>query len=91
MLSSQAKEVLCVFHGFKIHKPEINEACVFVVIITMLCLALNFKLPSPMVWFLIAAFSIAGAVFDAIPPEKPLRTLLIGLITGAILAFIATL
>lgn len=90
MLPLKNKEPLTVKHGITLHKPEINEACIVGGIIIVICLALNFRFPSPVVWSLIAIVSTACAVFDVIPPEKPLRTLLIGVILGASLAFIAT-
>lgn len=91
MVSAQEKEVLCTFYGFNIHKPEVNEACIFGAIIIMLCIGLNFRLPAPFAWSLIAIVSSGCAAFDVVPSEKPLRTLLIGLIAGAALAFVTTL
>jgi len=91
MLPLKEKELIAVHYGLTIHRPEVNEACIFGAVIAVVCIALNFRFPSPVLWSLIAVVSICAAVFDLIPPEKPLRTLLVSLVLGAILAFIATL
>lgn len=91
MLPLKEKELLAVHYGLTIHKPDVNEACILGAIIAVICIALNFRFPSPVLWSLIAVVSVCAAVFDLIPPEKPLRTVLASLLIGAGLAFIATL
>lgn len=91
MLFNKEKELLFVHYGLTFHKPEANEALILGGVIAVICIALNFRFPSPVLWSLIAVVSICSAVFDLVPPQKPLRTLLISLIAGAGLAFVATL
>lgn len=91
MLPLKDKELLFVRYGFTVHRPDVQEACIIGAIIALICCALNFRYPFPMVWSLVAIASIGAATFDLIPAYKPLRTLLIGLVIGASLAFVATL
>jgi hypothetical protein len=91
MFNSKEKEPLYTVMGLTVHRPDIKEARIFAAIILLICTVLAFKTASFGAWALIAAVSIGCATFDLIPPEKPLRTLCVGLVAGAIIAFIATL
>lgn len=91
MLALKDKELLFTCFGFNVHRPDTQESIVLVGIILVACLAFNFKYPSPAVWGFIGVVSMAAAAFDLIPPEKPLRTLLVSFGVGAALAFLATL
>jgi hypothetical protein len=89
MLPFKDKELLFIAYGFTVHKPNTNEASVIAGILFVLFAGLNFRFPAPMTWSLIGLSCAASAAFDLIPAAKPLRTLVIGLIVGAAMAFIA--
>lgn len=89
MLIFKEKELLFTFMGLTIHRPDIKEARLLALVILVICTVAGLKTGSLIEWALIALISIVCATFDLIPPEKPLRTLSIGLILGAIIGFIA--
>lgn len=89
MLTLKEKELLFTWNGFTVHRPDLNESVISIGVIFLLCMALNFRFPAPFAWGLIGVVSMAAAAFDLIPPEKPLRTLLLSFIAGVTIAFIA--
>lgn len=91
MLIFKEKELLFTIWGLTVHRPDIKEARLFALVILILCTVCGLKTGSLVEWALIALICIACSTFDLIPAEKPLRTLGIGLVLGAIIGFIAGL
>jgi cell division protein FtsW (lipid II flippase) len=89
MFIFKEKELLFTVMGLTVHRPDVKEARILAAVILVICTIAGLKTGSLIEWALIALICTVGAAFDLIPPEKPLRTLCISLVAGAIIGYIA--
>lgn len=91
MINLKDKEPLFSIGGFTAYRPDTTESVIIVGAIMVILMGLNHKFEAPLAWGLIGFISMSVAVFDLVPPQKPLRTFLVGVAAGAAIASISLL